>query len=94
MDSRLKPIGSVVVPSVVPSSRSGSPFLPSQSRSGSPTLSQMQGQTQPEKKIANIPLAFPIWEIKGKVYRDFLLETQEFKDLKGVTYVALETTKK
>lgn len=92
MDTYLKDISSAA--QQIPS-RSGSPsFFRPQSRSGSPTLSQMQGQTQPEKKIANIPLSFPIWEIKGKVYRDFLLETQEFKDLKGVTYVALETTKK
>jgi hypothetical protein len=96
MEDFIKKVNLAAAPSQIPS-RSGSPSFRGPSRSGSPTLSQMQGQAQgqtQEKRIGNmIGLELPRWEIKDNLYRLFL-ETKEFRDLKGVTYVALETTKK
>jgi hypothetical protein len=92
MEDFIKKVNLAAAPPQIPS-RSGSPSFRGPSRSGSPTLSQMQGQAQ-EKRIGNmIGLELPRWEIKDNLYRLFL-ETKEFRDLKGVTYVALETTKK
>ncbi len=89
MDTYLKDISSAAPPQIP--SRSVSPSFGGPSRSGSPTLSQMQGQMQGQR-IGNIIGVLPTWEIRGRVYKDMLLEPN-FKDLKDQTKVFLTPKK-